>query len=372
MRKDTKNENSGRNTMKQELISIIVLAYNTELYIKECLDSICKQTYQNLEILVILDGCTDKTSNIVKKYAKKDSRICVIAHENKGTCFCRMEGYENANGKYILYVDSDDWIEKDMVEIMYKNLRAYKVDIVHCQYKRFSGGELQVPKNILNRNVKMTDEEFEPMFYDLLYHTNNCNSICRQLIHKKIMKCLSEVDSTLLYNEDLACNLAIYKQMQSILFIPDELYIYRKNMDGITKSIDIELVRKKISDMCRVHYALYNSTSEFKIHDRKHYKKMACIQLLHQLTYLFKQLQKTNQYNRMTLSAYMESICYKSEVLEMIEYLRKEPDYVSLKEMGLQTYYSGLCILKEKYSGLYYYYRFVYPIMNFMERKLRK
>lgn len=358
--------------MKEELISIIILAYNAEEYIKKCLDSICKQTYQNLEILIILDGCTDNTASIVKKYAKKDSRIRILSHENKGTCFCRIEGYENANGKYILYVDSDDWIEKDMVEIMYKNLRTYKVDVVHCQYKTFNGGKLEIPKNILNRNVKMTDEEFEPMLYDLLYHTNNCNSICRQLIHKRIMKSLSEVDSTLLYNEDLACNLAIYKQMKSILFIPDELYIYRKNMGGITKSINIELVRKKISDMCRVHYALYHSISEFQIRDTKHYKQMACIQFLHQLTYLLKQLQKTNQYNRVVISAYMECICYKSEVQEMLTYLRNEPDYVSLKEMGLQTYYSGLCILKEKYSTLYYYYRFVYDIVGFLESKFKK
>lgn len=358
--------------MKEELISIIVLAYNAEAYIKKCLDSICKQTYQNLEILTILDGCTDKTANIVKRYEKKDSRIRVISHENKGTCFCRIEGYEKASGKYILYVDSDDWIEKDMVEIMYNNLRTYKVDIVHCQYKEFNGETLEIPKNILNRNVKMTNEEFEPMFYDLLYHTNNCNSICRQLIYKKVMVGLLEVDSTLLYNEDLACNLAIYKQMKSILFIPNELYVYRKNMDGITKSTDVNLVRKKISDMCRVHYALYNSTSEFKIHDGKRYKKMACIQLLHQLTYLFTQLQKNNQYNRVILIAYMECICYKSEVLEMLTYLRKEPDYVSLKEMGLQTYYSGLYLLKGNYSTLYYYYRFLYNIVGFLESKFKR
>ncbi len=358
--------------MKQELISIIVLAYNTEQYIKECLESICKQTYQNLEILIILDGCTDKTKSIIQRFAKKDDRICVLSHENKGTCFCRIEGYENAKGKYIMYVDSDDWIERDMVEIMYQNLLEYKVDIVHCQYKKLKGKEIKIPKNILNRNVKMTVEEFEPQFFDLLYHTNNCNSICRQLICKKTMCKITSVNSTLLYNEDLACNLAIYKEMKSILFIPDELYVYRKNMDGITKSMDIEILRKKINDMCQVHYALYNAITDFGIKDKKHYKGLATIKMLYQLTYLFYQLRKNGGYNKYELIAYMESICNQKEVKEMLSYLCRNPDPVSLKEMGLTTYHTSTYLLNEKYKELYYYYRWLYSAMLFLERKLEK
>lgn len=355
--------------MKQELVSIIVLAYNTEKYVKKCLDSICKQTYSKLEVLVILDGCTDKTSSIVKRMAKKDERIHIIAHENRGTCFCRIEGYQNANGKYIMYVDSDDWIEPDTIEVMHKNMKEYKVDIVHCQYKIFDEKGLHIPKNILNRNVKMTEEEFEPMFFDLLYHTDKCNSICKQLIQKKIMKNLPSVDETLLYNEDLACNLAIYKQMNSILFIPNEFYVYRESLEGITQAIKIALVRKKINDMGLVHESLYRSINDFNIHDKRHYKKMACIQLLHQLTYLFVQLQKTKFYNQAQLTAYMECICYKHEIREMLEYLRQDPDFVSLKEKGLPTYYSSYFILKGKYKILYYYYRLIYPIVYYIEGK---
>lgn len=358
--------------MKQELISIVVLAYNTEKYIKQCLESICKQTYQNLEILVILDGCTDKTKSIVQRFVKKDNRIRVLSHENKGTCFCRIEGYQNANGKYMMYVDSDDWIEKNMVEAMYQNLLAYQVDIVHCQYKKLKGKEIKIPKNILNRNVKMDVEEFEPQFFDLLYHTQNCNSICRQLIVKKIMNEMVNVNSDLLYNEDLACNLTIYKKMHSILFIPDELYVYRKNMDGITKSMEMELVRKKIKDMCQVHYTLYNAVSDFSIKDKKHYKSLACIQMLYQLTYLFYQLMQTKKYNKFEFIAYMESICNQKEVKEMLNHFCKNKDIVSLKEMGLSTYHTATYLCKENYKALYYYYKWIYQIALFLERKWDK
>lgn len=358
--------------MKQELISVIVLAYNTEQYIKECLDSICKQTYQNLEILVILDGCTDKTKPIVQKIAKKDNRVRILSHENKGTCFCRIEGLENATGKFIMYVDSDDWIEHNMIEIMYQNLLEYKVDIVHCQYKKLKGKEMKIPKNILNRNVKMGAEELEPQFFDLLYHTNNCNSICRQLIRKKTMCEMLKVDSTLLYNEDLACNLEIYKQMESILFIPDELYIYRKNMNGITKSAEANLIRKKISDMCQVHYALYNAIADFGIKEKKRYRGLACIKMLYQLTYLFYQLKKTEKYTQFELMAYMECICNQREVKEMLSQLRKNPDDVSLKEMGITTYHTSACILKENYRALYHYYQWLYSLNLSIERKFAK
>ncbi len=358
--------------MKQELISIIVLAYNAEKYIKECLESICKQTYQNLEILVILDGCIDKTKSIVQRFVKKDNRIRVLSHENKGTCYCRIEGYENANGTYIMYVDSDDWIEKNMVEVMYQNLLEYEVDIVHCQYKRQKEKEIKIPKNILNRNVKMNVEEYEPQFFDLLYHTQNCNSICRQLICKKIMSEITKVNPNLLYNEDLACNLVIYKEMKSILFIPDELYVYRKNMDGITKSIEVEWIRKKIRDMCQVHYTLYNAVSDFGIKDKKRYKGFAVIQMLYQLTYLFYQLKQTKKYTKFELLAYMESICHQKEVKEMLDYLRKNPDHVSLKEMGISTYHTATFLLKEKYKVLYHYYQWIYTMVLMVERKFEK
>src|SRR5574344_3025414 len=95
----------------EELISVIVLAYNAEKDIEKCLKSILNQTYRNIEIIVINDGSTDFTSNIIKNIG--DERVRLIERENKGTYYSRVEGYKISNGKYIAYVDSDDYVEEN-------------------------------------------------------------------------------------------------------------------------------------------------------------------------------------------------------------------------------------------------------------------
>lgn len=98
------------------LISVIVPAYNVEKYIFRCLDSICNQTYRNLEILIVDDGSTDNCGQICERYAKRDDRIKVIHKENGGLSSARNVGLENATGEYIGFVDSDDWCENGMYE----------------------------------------------------------------------------------------------------------------------------------------------------------------------------------------------------------------------------------------------------------------
>ena len=114
--------------LEPDLISIIVLVYNTQKYVTKCLNSILNQTYQNIEVIVIDDGSTDLSNSLIKRKMKRDSRITLIEHENKGTYLSRLEGYKKARGKYLMYVDSDDYILKDTIEIMYNNLKEYNTE----------------------------------------------------------------------------------------------------------------------------------------------------------------------------------------------------------------------------------------------------
>ena len=100
------------------MISIIVPVYNSEKYIDRCLDSILNQTYKDLEIVLVNDGSNDQSLKILENYALRDTRIKVVNQENKGVAAARNTGLDNATGDYILYVDSDDWIENNMVERM--------------------------------------------------------------------------------------------------------------------------------------------------------------------------------------------------------------------------------------------------------------
>jgi len=112
------------------LITIVVPVYNTEKYLDRCITSIINQTFKDIEIILINDGSTDNSLKIMYEYASKDDRIKIIDQVNKGLSATRNTGIKAANGRYILHIDSDDWIEPDMCEVMYKKANKYDADIV--------------------------------------------------------------------------------------------------------------------------------------------------------------------------------------------------------------------------------------------------
>lgn len=103
-----------------EKITVIVPVYNVENYLEKCLDSLINQTYKNLEIIVINDGSTDNSGEICQEYAQKDNRIVYIEKENGGQSEARNMGLDRMTGSYVTFVDSDDWVELDYVETLYK------------------------------------------------------------------------------------------------------------------------------------------------------------------------------------------------------------------------------------------------------------
>lgn len=117
------------------LISVIVPAYNIENYIENCLESIIRQTYKNLEIIVIDDGSTDNTGKIIDNFSNFDKRIKVIHKKNEGVSKARLLGVEESKGEYIGFVDGDDQIEKYMYEHLLNNALKYRADISHCGYQ---------------------------------------------------------------------------------------------------------------------------------------------------------------------------------------------------------------------------------------------
>ena len=115
-----------------ELISLIIPVHNVEKYLYECIESVICQTYTNLEIILIDDGSKDKSGEICEEYGKKDNRIIVIHQENGGVSSARNIGLEVAKGKYISFVDSDDYIEKTFIEELYKKIKENDAQISMC------------------------------------------------------------------------------------------------------------------------------------------------------------------------------------------------------------------------------------------------
>ena len=111
------------------LISIIVPVYNVEKYLRKCIESIINQTYENLEIILIDDGSTDESGEICDEVKNKDKRIIVIHKKNGGLSDARNVGIDNANGKYITFIDSDDYVEKNYIELLYNTISQYDADM---------------------------------------------------------------------------------------------------------------------------------------------------------------------------------------------------------------------------------------------------
>ena len=116
--------------MKQPLISVIIPVYGVEKYISQCLESVINQTYKNLEIIVVNDGTKDRSAEIAKEYAAKDSRIKVYDFKNGGLSVARNRGLEIATGDYISYIDSDDWIDLKLFEVLLDTALTRNVDMV--------------------------------------------------------------------------------------------------------------------------------------------------------------------------------------------------------------------------------------------------
>lgn len=116
-------------------ISVIVTVYNIEKYLEKCVDSICRQTYKNLEIILVDDGSTDNSGSMCDRFAAKDSRIVVIHKKNGGPGDARNEGAKAATGEYIAYVDGDDWIDREMYESMLCAIETYQAEVAICRYR---------------------------------------------------------------------------------------------------------------------------------------------------------------------------------------------------------------------------------------------
>ena len=99
-------------------VSIIVPVYNAEVYLEQCVESIIGQTYQNIEVILVDGGSTDRSGTICDSYAEQDKRVTVIHQENQGLVNTWIRGTRESNGDYLCYVDSDDWIETDMIEVL--------------------------------------------------------------------------------------------------------------------------------------------------------------------------------------------------------------------------------------------------------------
>lgn len=218
--------------IKRDLISIIVPVYNTMEYLKECLDSLKNQSYENLEIIMVNDGSTDNSGMLCREYCEKDSRFFLIEQENQGLSMSRNAGVKKATGKYICFVDSDDFVHEKYVEILYKNLINYHADVSMCGYMKFREGQ-KTEKNICNVCSNMSRLE---MLYAITTTgpDNSSEKIVvswNKMIRADIMKQLRFVNK--LHEDEYMIN-ELLLNITHAVWTEAILYFYRQHSDSIT------------------------------------------------------------------------------------------------------------------------------------------
>lgn len=124
-------------------VSVIVAAYNVGSYLARCIDSLLKQTYDDIEIIIVDDGSTDKTAEICRRYAESDKRIRIIRQENRGLSSARNVGIKKATGESLVFIDGDDYVDERMIEVLHAHMEG--VDVAICGYTIMPEGKLDVP-----------------------------------------------------------------------------------------------------------------------------------------------------------------------------------------------------------------------------------
>ena len=158
------------------LISVIIPVYNVEKYLKQCVDSVLKQTYRNIEIILVDDGSTDSSGHICDEYLNVDERIKVIHKKNAGLSEARNHGLDSANGDYVYFLDSDDWIQKDTLSSLMQKAHETNVDIVFFDSKSFEDSDkgYQIPQRYIRKHDYSTDKGltvFEQMQANKEFHS---------------------------------------------------------------------------------------------------------------------------------------------------------------------------------------------------------
>ena len=213
------------------LITVIVPIYKVEQYLNECIDSILGQSYFNLEIILVDDGSPDRCGEICDQYAKKDNRVKVIHQENKGLSSARNSATDVATGKYITYVDSDDWISKDMIEVLYNAIKKNNTKIACCSFESFFEDGTTASNPHHNKTFIYSTQEALDCF---LFNDYITPCVCGKLYDRELLNNIRCPDGKLF--EDQFTTYKILDLCDKIVFETKPLYHYRKRSGSIGHS----------------------------------------------------------------------------------------------------------------------------------------
>lgn len=245
-------------------ISVIIPVYNVEEYLAECLDSVINQTYKNIEIICVNDGSTDNSLKILEEYSKKDNRVQIITQENRGLSEARNSGIKASTGEYIYFIDSDDWIELNALEVLIEKIKKDNADIVECDILEHQ----DLNKKPKHRNLKLKYKPFVNMkiyagkvynWKDIKSKIFDLRAYCwNKLYRTELIK--NKIFFEGRFNEDFLFTIEAFLTANKIVYLRKNLHHYRKRENSLSNgglkqqkvNIDIQYCKNEILKIKRL------------------------------------------------------------------------------------------------------------------------
>lgn len=306
--------------MEEALVSIVIPVYNVEKYVEKCVNSVLAQSYRNTEIILVDDGATDGSPTLCDQYAEKDDRVKVIHKKNGGLSDARNAGIEFATGEYLMFVDGDDYISPDMVEILYNAITREKAELSICNFLYVTGDaalmddnntNLPIQDEVISGEIVLKEKLFEPKSW---YWVTAINKLYDKRLFNEIRFEKGKI------HEDEFILHKIMLQCKRIACVSDGLYFYVQRTQSIMHSkLSIKALDKTEAFFLRAQdlssmpgfekassaflrrgvgfFCWYYKTRGMKL-DKEHREKNKKLQIIYRATY------KTLSYKRISLQFY--------------------------------------------------------------------
>jgi glycosyltransferase EpsH len=255
---------------KNITLSIVVPVYNSEKYLSKCLDTIINQTYKNIEILLIDDGSTDRSKEIIHSYMEKDPRIIAFFCENKGVSSARNLGIKNSSGAYITFVDSDDWVDLNLYNEAIKKAEKNNCDIVLYSFTKEFNSSPKINEVLPFKSEEILDKD--RIYNDLILNLISYEDETKESIMGAIWRCVFKsdliksnnicFDTDMHYAEDLIFCLNTFKLSNSIYILNKPFYHYRFSESSVTAAYKSNHFERQLLVYNKIKHVFNNSIDE--------------------------------------------------------------------------------------------------------------
>lgn len=314
----------------KSLVSIIVPVYNAEKFLNKCINSLIRQTYKKVEIILVNDGSLDTSLKICGEFKNKDERVQVYNKENEGVELARDDGYKMAKGKYVVFVDSDDYLPLDAIEVMVDRAEKEEADIVIGNMMRIIGNHGFVKRTYKSLpECVITHEEMMEKYYLSFFGVNILPvTMCAKLYRKEFLDGIQIKKTGLKHGEDLCFNMQIFPHASRTVIMDNVVYFYR--WGGMTSKMN-----KTLFDNARKVYRYKKEMlQKFKVNRGEYYIAVELKNFL--VTYVEAYIIYT-QMNKKEIEAYIGSALQSEEMQDALKNLtekEKSMEIVRLMENG--------------------------------------